>query len=155
MRFLSARIRERFSIWALASVCRTADGDHRLEGGSIVSRLFLQPYDEGAGTGSFLAIGLNADVPELHLGAALGVLQIGVSGQTTTPLNIVGLGKLKDDPASSDGRIYLSELAANVPGAVGVGFGTFAGADLTGAFAEVAAGDPDSAFELSLDFDDD
>ena len=70
------------------------DHDHDLEGGTIMSRLYLKPYDDGTGTGSYVAAGLSADVPDLHLGAALGLLEIGVSGRTTAPVDVAALGKL-------------------------------------------------------------
>lgn len=127
------------------------DLDKKLAGGSIISRLYLKPYN--AGSGSYIAIGVSADVQDLHLGAALGVLELGVSGETTTPLSIAALGKLKDP--NSSGKLYLPELlAADIPNTIDVGFGKFVNSDLTGTFTNIAAGNTIGKFELTLDIDE-
>jgi len=124
------------------------DHDGKIEGGGIISRFFLIPFDTGTGKGSMAAAGIEASATDLRLGAALSVLQVAITGGTTTPVKLAARGALVDPDSS--GRLYLSELISDPAGAVDVGFGKFAGADLTGAFTGIAKNDTLGAFNLSL-----
>ena len=125
------------------------DDDARIEGGTIVSRLFLVPFDEGTGDGSFAAVGVEATATDLRLGAALGILEVAATGGTSVPLALAARGALLDP--NSSGKIFLGELLGAPAAAINVGFGTFAGPDLTGAFSGFAAGDIIGSFGLALD----
>ncbi|MCP9780196.1 MULTISPECIES: DUF4347 domain-containing protein [Cyanobium] len=128
------------------------DDNGRLDGSTIISRLFLKPYDSGTGAGSSIAAGFELSATDLHLGASLGILEVGVTGGTSAPIQLAIRGALLDPDGS--GSIYLPELSVDPAASLALGFGTYAGgANLSGAFTPLAVGDELGSFDLGLSFD--
>ena len=117
-----------------------SDGDGRLAGGEVLPRFFLTPFDEDDDTGSFATGGLSIAPANLSLSAALGFLEVGASGSSST-IEVFGASGLTDPDDS--GRIFLDEFGLDV---VDVTFGP--------APFEEFSGEVIGSFTLTLEFFD-